>query len=235
MTAEQSPTTPAHPGAHHTVLDVWTDIACPWCYIGATRLHRALADYDRADQVTVHWRAYELDPHTPAGAGRTELQALAEAKNMPEDRVRQMFDQVSAVGAEDGLTLDFDRTVSANTFDAHRLVQLAGPDTARGTAVLTALFHARFTRGLAVDDPEVLVGIGAEAGMGEEAVRALLAAPADGPEGAAVTSDEALAGRIGVRGVPFFVADRRLAVSGAQPAETLTRLLDTALDSPADQ
>src|SRR5699024_5898338 len=141
----------------------------------------------------------------------------------------------SAVGSEDGLTLDFGRTIAANTFDAHRLVQLAGPDTARGAAVLTALFHARFTRGLAVDDPEVLVGVGAEAGIGEEAVRALLAAPKDGPEGAGVTSDEALAARIGVRGVPFFVADRRLAVSGAQAGETLTRLLDTALDSPAEQ
>lgn len=235
MTAQHDPAAPTPTGPPHTVLDVWTDIACPWCYIGATRLARALDTYDRAGQVTVRWRAYELDPQAPTGAGRSELAALAESKNMPEDRVRQMFAQVAAVGAEDGLTLDFDRTIAANTFDAHRLVQLAGPDTTRGTAVLTALFQARFTDGLAVDDPEVLVRIGAAAGLTEEAVRTLLAAPGDGPEGAAVTADEALAVRIGVRGVPFFVADRRLAVSGAQPGATLIGLLDTALDDPAAQ
>lgn len=206
-------------------VEVWSDIACPWCFIGKRRFATALAGFPHRDHVEVTWRSYELSPTTPVGPGRPELDALAEHKGIPVDRVKQMFAQVTAVAAGEGLAYDFDRALAVNTFAAHRLVHLAhstgGADLAERT--LEALFSAHFEHGADLGDDETLVRIVSGAGLDAEAARAAL----DSDEGAdAVRADEDEARALGVTGVPFFVVDRRVAVSGAQPAEVFTQLLE---------
>jgi predicted DsbA family dithiol-disulfide isomerase len=206
-------------------VEVWSDIACPWCYIGKRRFATALADFPHRDHVEVTWKAYELSPHTPVGPGRPEVEALSAHKGIPVDRVQQMFAQVTAVAAEEGLAYDFDRALAVNTFAAHRLVHLArrtgGAQLAERT--LEALFSAHFEHGADLGDDETLVRIVSGAGLDAEAARAALLSD----EGAdAVRADEEEARALGVTGVPFFVVDRRIAVSGAQPADVFTQLLD---------
>ncbi|MEV7973144.1 DsbA family oxidoreductase [Cellulomonas sp. NPDC089187] len=210
-------------------VEIWSDIACPWCYIGKRRFAAALEQFDRKDEVEVIWRSYELDPtaeHSHEHPGMTEAQLLADRKGMPEAQVRQMFAQVTEVAASEGLHYDFDRVVPANTFDAHRLVHIAGE---HGAALVERLMSAHFEHGRVVDDRDELVSIAVEAGLDADTVRAAL----ESDEGAgAVRADEAEAQALGVSGVPFFVADRKLAVSGAQPVEVFAQLLAQAMPAP---
>ncbi|MFC9788194.1 DsbA family oxidoreductase [Rhodococcus sp. NPDC127528] len=203
-------------------MEVWSDIACPWCYIGKRRFEAALASFEHRDRVEVVWRSYQLAPDTPVGARVGELEALVQQKGMPAEQVRQMFAHVASAAAADGLTMDFDTVIAANTFDAHRLVHLAGD---RGRDVMAALFRAHFSEGRVVDDRAELVRIAGEVGLDAEHVRAAL----DGDAAAdRVRSDIAEARALGVTGVPFFVANRAIGVSGAQPVEVFTQLLEQA-------
>ena len=206
-------------------VEIWSDIACPWCYIGKRRFETALAAFPFRDDVQVTYRSFELSPDTPAGPGRPEIDALAEHKGIARPRVEQMFAQVTAVAAGEGLAYDFGRTLSANTFDGHRLVHLAS--SAGGSAlahqVLEALFSAHFEHGADLGDDETLVRIVSDAGLDADLARAVLAG---NDHAEAVRHDEAEARAIGVTGVPFFVVDRRIGVSGAQPADVFTQLLD---------
>ncbi len=208
-------------------LEVWTDIACPWCYIGSRRLMQALAQFPHRDRVEVRWRAYELSPDSEVGTGTRVLDAML-ARGMTAEQVQGMFSQVTSVAAGDGLDIDIDTTLAANTFDAHRLVHLAGADTERGTEVLDALYRAHFTGGVAVDDQQALATIAASVGFNAEEVASALAGDAASD---AVLEDKKIAAELGVTGVPFFVANRKHAVSGAQPVEVLVQLLETALNS----
>ena len=208
-------------------LEVWTDIACPWCYIGSRRLMQALAQFPHRDRVEVRWRAYELSPDSEVGTGTRVLDAML-ARGMTAEQVQGMFSQVTSVAAGDGLDIDIDTTLASNTFDAHRLVHLAGADTERGTEVLDALYRAHFTGGVAVDDQQALATIAASVGFNAEEVASALAGDAASD---AVLEDKKIAAELGVTGVPFFVANRKHAVSGAQPVEVLVQLLETALNS----
>ena len=206
-------------------VEVWSDIACPWCYIGKRRFATALADFPHRDHVEVTWRSYELSPRTPVGPGTPEIDMLATLKGIPHDQVRRMFAQVTAVAAGEGLAYDFDRALAVNTFAAHRLVHVARKEGGAELTerVLEALFSAHFEHGADLGDDETLVRLVAGAGLDAETARAALA----GDEGAAaVRADEEEARALGVTGVPFFVVDRRVAVSGAQPSEVFTQLLE---------
>lgn len=203
-------------------VEIWSDIACPWCYIGKKRFETALADFPFRDDVQVTWRAFELSPDTPTGPGRPEIDALAEHKGIPRPQVERMFAQVTAVAAGEGLAYDFDRTLSFNTFDGHRLVHLA-TTVGLGDRVLEALYSAHFEHGADLGDDETLVRVVSEAGLDADQARAVLAG---GDHADDVRRDEAEARAIGVTGVPFFVVDRRLGVSGAQPADVFTQLLE---------
>ncbi|MFD4184125.1 DsbA family oxidoreductase, partial [Rhodococcus sp. NPDC058514] len=197
-------------------MEVWSDIACPWCYIGKRRFAAALEQFEHRDRVQVVWRSYQLAPETPVGARASELEALAEHKGLPTDQIRQMFAHVASTASADGLAMDFDTVIAANTFDAHRLVHLAGE---RGEEVMEALFRAHFTDGRVVDDREELVAIAAETGLDASAIRAEL----DGDAAAErVRADIEEARLLGVTGVPFFAANRAIGVSGAQPVEVFT-------------
>ncbi|MDM7856247.1 DsbA family oxidoreductase [Cellulomonas alba] len=218
--------------AQTLVVEVWSDIACPWCYIGKRRFSAALEAFEHRDHVEVVWRSYELSPDTPRGPGRPEAEALAEHKGIPLDAVQRMFAHVTAQAATAGLTYDFDRVLSVNSFDLHRLVHLAADAGGRDLAdrTLESLFSAHFERGLDLGDPEAVVAVARDAGFGaagldDDAVRELLAGDAFAD---AVRADEAEAAAIGVTGVPFFVAGRRVAVAGAQPTEVFAQLLEVA-------
>ncbi|MFC4603770.1 DsbA family oxidoreductase [Rhodococcus kronopolitis] len=206
------------------VIEVWSDIACPWCYIGKRRFAAALETFDHRDRVRVVWRSYQLSPDTPVGARASELEALAKHKGLPPERVREMFAHVSATAAEDGLVMDFDTVIAANTFDAHRLVHLAGDRT---DEVLEALFRAHFTDGRVVDDRDELLAIAAEAGLDAAEIRAALESDAAADR---VRADIEEARALGISGVPFFVANRAIGVSGAQPVEVFTQLLEQAFE-----
>lgn len=207
-------------------VEIWSDIACPWCYIGKRRFARALADFPHRDRVEVVWRAFELSPGEDPAPGTSETVALAERKGLSIEQVKQMFAQVTAVAAGEGLAYDFGSTIHVATGRLHRLVHVA---TGLGVAdeVLEALYSAHFERGvdLAVED-EVVRVVGqaglADRGLDDAAVRAALASE---EAAAAVARDQADARAIGVTGVPFFVVDRRIAVSGAQSAEVFGDLL----------
>ncbi|AOD21667.1 disulfide bond formation protein DsbA [Rhodococcus sp. p52] len=214
------------PTAH---IEIWSDIACPWCYIGKRRFAEALESFDDRDRIEVTWRSYQLSPDTPVGRRVPEVEALVAMKGMPAEQVRQMFAQVSDTAADVGLEIDFDNVVAANTFDAHRLVHLAGD---KRDEVLEALFRAHFVDGEVIDDVDVLVKVAAEVGLDPESMRAAL--DGDDPAGEAaadaVTADLFDARRIGVQGVPFFVANRAVAVSGAQPVDVFRQFLRRAVD-----
>ena len=205
-------------------IDIWSDIACPWCYIGKRRLETALADYPHRDAVSVVWHSYQLDPSLPEHYDGTEAEYLSSRKGMPIEQVKQMFTHVSQQAAGEGLNYDFDSLVVANSASAHELLHLA-KDSGLGDEVKEALLSAHFEQGADIGDVDTLVRIGTSAGLDEGGIRAALA---DGRYKAAVASDIDMARQIGVTGVPFVVVDMKYAVSGAQPPAVFREVLDTA-------
>ncbi|WP_406313468.1 DsbA family oxidoreductase [Streptosporangium sp. NBC_01639] len=197
-------------------VEIYSDVVCPWCYIGHTRFARAVERYRaKGGEVEVAFRPFQLAPDAESN-GELTLKWAA-AKFGGAERAAQMFGHVSEVAAEDGLALDFDHSIQANTFDAHRLIQLAG-EQGKGEEALYALFRAHFTDGLDVGSREVLAGLADEIG-----VRADL----DGEDGAAAVKEELSRARsLGVSSVPLFLFEGQFAVSGAQPEDTLLAALE---------
>jgi predicted DsbA family dithiol-disulfide isomerase len=208
-------------------VEIWSDVVCPWCYIGKRHFEAALARFDHRDEVEVVWRAFELDPSAPARRDEPTIEHLAHKYGMSLDQARAAQDRVTAVAAQDGLRYDLDHAQTGNTFDAHRLIHLAlvtgGP--ALQDAVKERLLAAYFTEREAIGDHDTLVRLVGEAGLDEAAARAVLDSDRYGDQ---VRSDERDAQQLGVTGVPFFVVDRAYGASGAQPADDLLALLDTA-------
>lgn len=202
-------------------IDIWSDVSCPWCWIGKRRFLRGLASMgDDAPEVDVHWHAFQLDPD--AGAEPAPLRQALAAKFGGAERVEQMLHQTQTAGRAEGLPFDFDRgQVRANTFDAHRLLWLAGQEGV-ADAVGEALFRAHFAEGRNVADPQVLVEAGVAGGLSESRIRALLASD----EGRAqVQAQLGQARALGIAAVPTFVIDGRYAVQGAQPPEAFAQVL----------
>ncbi|MDX3850669.1 DsbA family oxidoreductase [Streptomyces sp. AK02-01A] len=205
-------------------VEVWSDVVCPWCYIGKRRLEKALAGFEHADEVEVVWRSFQLDPAYPKGPGRPVYEALAEKTGGSTAQVRAMTAQVAALAEQEGLVYDFDRATMANTFDAHRLAQLAKAH-GLGAEMHERLLSAQLTEGESLGDTETLVRLGAEVGVPADEARRVLA----GDEYAAdVAADIREARTLGATGVPFFVLDRAYGVSGAQPVETFLSALRQA-------
>jgi predicted DsbA family dithiol-disulfide isomerase len=210
-------------------VEIWSDVACPWCFIGRRRFAAALADFPHRDRVHVRWRSYQLSPEAPVGSPLTEAQMLAEAKGLPLDAVDEMFDHVTRIAASVGLAYRFDTVRPANTFDAHRLIHLARRrDPELADRAVEALMSAHFEQGLAVDDREVLVRIGAGLGLDADDVRRGLAGDAGADD---VLADLEEGRAVRVSGVPFFVLDRRFGVSGAQPTELFAQALQQTWDA----
>ena len=205
-------------------IDIWSDIACPWCFIGKRRFERALADFPHRDDVTVTWHSFQLDPTLPEHYDGTELDYLATRKGMPRDQVAQMFAHVSQAAAGEGLAFDFDTVVVANSLRAHQLLHLAA-EHGVADAVKEALLSAHFEHGEDIGSTDVLTRIGVAAGLDAEQIRTALETERYLP---GVHADIEQAGRLGIQGVPFFVLDGRYGISGAQPVEVFTQALDQA-------
>lgn len=202
-------------------IDIWSDVICPWCYIGKRRLETALQGFEHADDVELHWHAFQLDPSHPQGRQEPVHDMLAKKFGAPAAQVRAMTRQVTEVAAGDGLHYALDRAIAVNTLDAHRLNRLADK-YGLGGAMHERLLRAHLCEGEIVDDLDVLVRLGAEVGVPpEEAERALR-----GDDFAAEVADDIdHARRLGVTGVPFFVLNNAYGVSGAQPVGTFLAAL----------
>ncbi len=206
-------------------IDIWSDIACPWCYIGKRRLETALADHPQRDEIEVTWHSYQLDPTLPERYDGTEIDYLASRKGMPQEQVRQMFGHVTEQAAGEALSYDFDKLVVANSARAHELLHLA-KERGVADAVKESLLSGHFEHGMDIGDVDALVRVGVDAGLDEGEVRSALE---DGRYKAAVAADIDMARQIGVTGVPFVVVDMKYGVSGAQPPEVFRQAIDTAL------
>lgn len=204
-------------------VEIYSDVACPWCYVGKRRFEQALETFERSAEVEVVFRPFQLEPDAPT-TPRPLMRRLAE-KFGPGAAAMAM--RVTDAAAEDGIAMDFERALAANTFGAHRLLRLAehehGAEVQR--AVAEGLFRAHFSEGGDIGDPAVLVGVAEAAGMPRERVRDYLATD----EGATEVKAELDRGReLGITAVPTFVFDGRYAVQGAQPVETFAQALRSA-------
>ena len=215
---------PASPRSAVISVDVWSDVACPWCYLGKHRLERAIETSGL--DVTVTWHSFQLDPTIPHGEHTPHAQALSKKFNMPVEHVAQMNQRLIDLGAAEGLEYRFDRYMQANTRDAHRVLHLAHAH-GLGTQMKDRLMRGQFTEGAIVDDADQLVAMAAEVGLEADEVRAVL--DSDRYDDAVQADiDEATA--LGATGVPFFVFDRAFAVSGAQPVETFAEALRRSVE-----
>ncbi len=202
-------------------VEIWSDIACPWCYVGKRRFEAARDLFEHRDSIDVVWRSFELDPGAPPVRDEDRSEHLARKYGRTVERARQMHERMTEVGAGEGIDFRFDRSHSVNTLDAHRLIHLAKSHGLQDQ-MEERLFRAHFSEGEVVSDPETLTRLAAEVCLDEGDVRDTLAT--DRFE-AAVREDERTAAVLGIHAVPFFVVDRALGVAGAQPAEVLLELL----------
>jgi predicted DsbA family dithiol-disulfide isomerase len=205
-------------------VEIWSDIACPWCAVGKRRFEAALARFEHRDEVVVTWRSFELEPDAPQELGHDLATHLAAKYGTTRERAEQMQAQMTGVAAAEGLTFRFDRARSGSTFDAHRLVHLAAAH-GRQDAMTERLMRAYLGEGELVSDHETLARLAADVGLPGDEVRDALAG---GRFADAVRDDERTAAALGIHAVPCFVVDRRVAVSGAQPPEVLLELLARA-------
>jgi predicted DsbA family dithiol-disulfide isomerase len=205
-------------------VEVWSDIVCPWCYIGKRRIEGALRQFEHRDDIEVTYRAFELNPEAEPDEGIALDQRLARKYGVPIQEARAMNARVTAVAAEDGLDYHLDVARPGNTFDAHRLIHLAQAEGRQGE-MKERLMAAYFVEGRPIGNRDTLRELAEEIGLDADRARAVL----DGDEFAdEVRAEEAEAAQLGISGVPFFVIDRRYGVSGAQPAELLARALEQA-------
>jgi predicted DsbA family dithiol-disulfide isomerase len=208
-------------------VEVWSDIVCPWCYIGKRRLEKAIASFEHADEVQVVWRSFQLDPSHPRGARLPVHEYLARKYGGGSiAHARAMTEQVKAVAAEEGLAYDFDRQSMINTLDAHRVLHLAKAHGLGGEAQ-ERFMRAQHIEGETLDDPETLIRLASEVGVPAEETRRVLSGDAYAKD----VEDDIRESRLhGATGVPFFVLNRTYGTAGAQPAEALLSALRKAHD-----
>jgi predicted DsbA family dithiol-disulfide isomerase len=205
-------------------VEIWSDVVCPWCYLGKRRFENALASFAHRDDVDVVYRSFELDPSAAPGVTTPTVDLLASKYGMSVQQAHDAQQQMERRAEQDGLTFHMDGLRSGNTRDAHRLLQLAKAG-GRQTELAERLHKAYFTDQISIFDHTSLADLAAEAGLdGDEVARVLSTDDYDDE----VQADEDTARSLGATGVPFFVIDRHYGISGAQPAETITEVLDRA-------
>jgi predicted DsbA family dithiol-disulfide isomerase len=189
-------------------VEIWSDIACPWCYVGKRRFESALARFEHAEDVRVTWRSFELDPTAPAERVGDRAARLAQKYGITVERARELEQQLVETAAGEGLDFRFDIARSGSTFDGHRLVHLAAEHDLQDS-MKERLLRAYFTEGQLVSDHDTLATLAVEVGLPASDVR----------------EDELAARALGISAVPAFVVDRALGASGAHPPEALLELL----------
>lgn len=205
-------------------VEIWSDVMCPFCYIGKRRFEKALENFSHKANIEVIWKSFQLNPAMKTEPGKNINQYLAEVKGWSLSQAREMNERVTAMAKEVGLDYDFDKAVVANSFDAHRLVQLAKAN-GKADAMEEALFNAYFTQGKNIADPATLTALASGIGLNEEEIARVITSRDYAEQ---VEEDIYEARQIGVSGVPYFVLNDRYAVSGAQATETFAGALDKA-------
>lgn len=205
-------------------IEAWSDLGCPWCYLGKRRLEKALAGFEHAGEVEVVWRSFQLAPSYPKGSARPLYEFMMEQTGRTLEQVRRMVGSVNGPATEEGLHYNLDQVQMCNTFDAHRLAHLAAAK-GLGSQAHERLLHALLVEGAVLDDPETLVRLGAEIGVGEGETRELLAGNAFAEQ---VRADAREAQALGATGAPFFVVDRAYGIAGAQSVEGFASVLERA-------
>ncbi|MFD1927644.1 DsbA family protein [Sporosarcina siberiensis] len=202
-------------------IEIWSDYVCPFCYIGKRRLEEALEVTGLTDKVEVVFKAYELDPNSPRTSEMSMHEALSKKYNMSLEEAVNMTDNISEQAKTVGLDYDFENMKPGNTFDAHRLVKLAETENLGGI-VAESLLRANFIDAKEVGSKEVLLQLAVDAGISQERANEMLESDEFAED---VKADISEARQVGVQGVPFFVINRKYAISGAQPAETFADAL----------
>lgn len=203
-------------------IEIFSDIACPWCHVGKRRLDEALRNFAHADQVELIWKSYELSPDVPEEIPGSALDYFAE-KGIPRDRLAAMKDQCTRAAAASGITMNFDISRKFNTRKGHELLHFAR-ENGRQREVMERLFAASFTEGRSLGGVDALVELATEAGLDPAESRAALES---GKFTAAVIADEQEASASGVNGVPYFIFNRKYAISGGQEADVFLQALET--------
>jgi predicted DsbA family dithiol-disulfide isomerase len=205
-------------------IEIWSDVMCPFCYIGKRKFEAALEQFENKANVEVVWKSFQLNPDMKTDPAKNITEYLAEIKGWSIQQAKEMNAHVTNMAKEVGLHYDFDKAIVANSFDAHRLIQLAKKH-GKGDEAEEQLFKAYFTEGKNTDDHSTLIEIGIYIGLNEIEVKQVLASDQFADD---VRKDIIEAQQIGVRGVPFFVVDRKYGVSGAQPTEVFLETLTKA-------
>jgi predicted DsbA family dithiol-disulfide isomerase len=206
------------------MIEIWSDVVCPWCYVGKRNFEAALAGFEHRDDVEVTYRSFELDPSAPTVREGDYVTHLARKYGMSEAQSRNMIDSMTKRGADAGVVLDFERARPGNTFDAHRLLHLAKEKGVQ-EALKERLMRATFTDGEPIGDRSALVRLAEEVGIPEEDAVAVLESDAYAAD---VRADEALALDLGISAVPFFVIDRKFGIPGAQAPDVIRQVLERA-------
>lgn len=223
------PTRPAAPDAEPGVpvelkVEIWSDVVCPWCYIGKRRIETALEGFEHRDEVEVQYRSFELNPDAPADEGGGLAERLASKYGVGLEQARAMNNRVTETAAKEGLKYNLDIARPGNTFDAHRLIHLAATE-GRQAEMKERLMAAYFVEGKPIGDRATLVELAVEFGLNADRAQEVLASDEFASE---VRAEEREADRLGITGVPFFVIDRRYGISGAQASDLLLQALRRA-------
>ncbi len=208
-------------------VEIWSDIACPFCYIGKRRFESALSKFEHRNDVEVKWRSFELNADIPKRKTTTTLEFLTAHKGISSDQAKSMFKHVTQTAAKDGLKLNFDIGKHGNTFDGHRLVHFA-TENGCGDAMKERLFSGYFVRGESVADIDTLVNMAKDVGLDAEQARAVLESDRFSDD---VKMDEAQARKLGIHGVPFFRIDEKHEISGIDAPEAILQVLNKAWKS----
>jgi protein disulfide-isomerase len=209
---------------HKLKIEIWSDVMCPFCYIGKRKIEKALDEFPHKEKIEIEWKSFQLDPTTKSQPGKSTYDYLAEKYGRDRQWSIEMHANVTDQAKTEGLEYNFDKAIIANSFDAHRLSHLA-KKYGKGNELEELIFKAYFTEGKDVSEIETLVELGKNVGLDETEIRTMLASNLFKD---AVQNDIIEAQQIGVRGVPFFVLDRKYAISGAQPKEVFTETLEKA-------
>ncbi len=205
-------------------VEIWSDVMCPFCYIGKRRFEQALQNFANKDEVEIEWKSFQLNPDMETNPNIHIDQYLADVKGFSIDHARQLNAHVTQMAAEAGLTYNFDKAVVANSFNAHRFTHLAKKH-GLGIAAEEALFKAYFTDGKNMDDNDTLIELGVEIGLDAAEIKQTLESNAFADD---VKHDIAEAQYLGIRGVPFFVMNSKYGVSGAQEVRVFDETLQKA-------
>lgn len=203
-------------------IDIWSDIRCPFCYIGKRKFEMALEKFPHKDKVNVTWKSFELDPGLITNAEVSAIDHLASAKGISNEQAKGMQDYVANIAKEIDLDFNSKNSIVANSFNAHRLIQLA-KTKGLGSEAEEALFKAHFAEGKNIDDNDTLFETGVSIGLAESEVKEIFTSEAFSKE---VRQDEMQAQSLGINGVPFFVINNKYAVSGAQSPQTFLEALE---------